>query len=521
MDTDSSGEELLSFAADDGGNAQAEHSPWKILVVDDEEEVHKVTRLALSSFTVLGRPLRIYDAYTGRESIEIMRREPDIAMVLMDVVMETEHAGLDAVQRIRNELGNRFVRIVLRTGQPGQAPELEVVRKFDINDYKEKTELTTTKLYTVLQTGLSLYRELIAMDRNRAGLEQVIEATASIFNTTSLKQFQRGVLEQIAALMYAKRDAVIVSSSGVATNLTEGGLRICAGTGAYQACEGALAEEVLDAEALGHIHGALERRSFDIGPRTFVAYFSTRLQTQHVVYLSSEAAFTPADIQLIGLFCRNVAIALENLELNRDVMESQRRLIVLLSAGIEERSRELFNHVKRVSEYARLFGHLLGLPEEQVEVLGMAAATHDLGKVSIPDAILNKPGALSPEERALMETHVERGSRMFDGQKGPLMDLASRTIACHHERWDGSGYPRGLSGTQTPLFARITGIADVFDALSTRRIYKDAWPVERVASYFREECGRQFDPHLTGLFLDHFEEFVAIRDRYPGEALAA
>ena len=513
----SENEELLEFAVETGGAADGDVVPWKILVVDDEEEIHKVTRLALATFTVLGRPLRLYDAYTGREAVEIMRREPDIALVLMDVVMETEHAGLDAVQAIRKELGNRFVRIVLRTGQPGQAPELEVVKQFDINDYKEKTELTTTKLYTVLQTGLSLYRELIAMDRNRAGLEQVIEATASLFNNQSLARFQRGVLQQISALLYARRDAVIVTASGVATNTTERGLRVSAGTGIYQACEGRLAEEVLDRESLGHVRKALEGHAIEVGANTFVAYFATRLKSEHVVFLASETRFTPADVQLIELFCRNVAIALENLELNHDLVESQRRLIMLLSAGIEERSRTLHNHVWRVSAYAMLIGRLLGLSAEEQEALGIAAATHDVGKVGIPDAILNKPGALTPEERKDMETHVSRGGKLFSGQKGSLMQSACHAVNGHHERWDGAGYPEQLAGEDIPLYARITCVADVFDALSTRRVYKEPWPLEQVREYFREQRGRHFDPQLADLLLENFEEFVSIRDRYPAE----
>jgi response regulator RpfG family c-di-GMP phosphodiesterase len=510
-------EEPLAFAAETESLAESGIVPWKILVVDDEEEIHKVTRLALASFTVLGRPLQLYDAYTGREAVELMRREPDIALVLMDVVMETEHAGLDAVQAIRNELDNRFVRIILRTGQPGQAPELEVVQRFDINDYKEKTELTTTKLYTVLQTGLSLYRELIAMDRNRAGLEQVIEATASLFNNQSLAQFQRGVLEQVSALLYARRDALIVTASGVATNTTERGLRVSAGTGVYRDCEGRLAEEILDGESLEHVHKALEGHSIEVGARTFVAYFATRLKSEHVVFLASETRFTPADVQLIELFCRNVAIALENLELHQDLVDSQRRLILLLSAGIEERSRTLHNHVNRVSAYAMLLGQLLGLPQEEQEALGMAAATHDVGKVGIPDTILNKPGSLTSEERVQMETHVRRGGKLFNGQKGSLMLSARSAVGGHHERWDGNGYPERLAGEQIPLYARITCVADVFDALSTRRVYKEPWPLQQVEDYFRDERGRQFDPQLADLLLEHFGDFVAIRDRYPAE----
>lgn len=151
-------DEPLSFAPE--APASPERQPWKILVVDDDEEVHKVTRLATRSFRVLGRPLRLISAYTGQEAVDVMRREPDIALILMDVVMESEHAGLEAAQVIRHDIGNRAVRIVVRTGQPGQAPGLDAVRQFDINDCREKTELTTTRLYAVLEAGLARYQEL-------------------------------------------------------------------------------------------------------------------------------------------------------------------------------------------------------------------------------------------------------------------------------------------------------------------------------------------------------------------------
>lgn len=509
--------ELMSFAASELETSGTGPEPWKILVVDDEEEVHKVTRLALETFTVLGRPLQIHDAYTGRESVEIMEREADIALVLMDVVMENEHAGLDAVQEIRHRLGNRFVRIVLRTGQPGQAPELEVVRKFDINDYKEKTELTTTKLYTVLQTGLSLYRELVAMERTRIGLEQVIEASASIFKTHSLVQFQRGVLEQITALLYAKRDAVLIGTNGFAADLSCGHLQVAAATGVYQASEGALAEEVLDADAMAQVQRAIHSHSFEIGERQFAAYFATRLHTEHVVYLSSDSNFSPADARLIELFCRNVSIAYENLTLNQDLLDSQRQLIILLSTGIEERSKLLRNHVRRVSEYSKLLGRLIGLSDEEIEALGVAAAMHDLGKIGIPDAILDKPGKLDAAERTIMETHVLRGQRMLEGQKGHLLKAAELVVGGHHERWDGGGYPRGLSGTDTHLFARITGLADVFDALSSRRVYKEPWAWEEIADYLRAERGQQFEPRLVDVFLDHYPDFLAIHQSLPGD----
>lgn len=515
MNTESMDEELLEFAAGETEAAVSTAEPWKVLIADDEEEVHAVTRLALADFTLHDRPIRFLDAYTGREAVEVMQREADIALILMDVVMETDSAGLDAVQVIRNELGNKLVRIVLRTGQPGQAPEREVVRRYDINDYKEKTELTAKKLYTLMHTGLSLYRELVAMERNRQGLEHVIEASASIFEEKSMKRFQRGLLEQLAALLHAKRDAVIVSAPGFSVSTDEhGGLRVVAGTGCYSKLEGQMANEALAPEVLGRVRRVVARNLPEIGDHYFVVHFSSRSGHGHVVYLNSETRFKPADVLLIELFCRNAGIAFENLAMHEEVTDSQRRMIVLLSTAIEERSKDLRNHVQRVSEYSVLIGREIGLSAQDLDTLAIAAAMHDLGKVSVPDAILNKPGLYTPAERAIMETHVGHGENILAGQHGVLLKNAEIVVGQHHERWDGAGYPRGLEGHEIHLYGRIAAVADVFDALTTRRCYKEPWPVEEAVEYFRAQSGKQFDPVLVDAFLAQLPEILRIKEHW-------
>ena len=135
------------------GSERLKRQPWRVLVVDDEEEVHAVSKLALEDFEFNGRGLEMIHAYSGQEAKEIMAKEAEIALILLDVVMETDHAGLEVVQYIREQLGNRFVRIILRTGQPGQAPEYKVITEYDINDYKSKTELTRQKLFTAVYTS--------------------------------------------------------------------------------------------------------------------------------------------------------------------------------------------------------------------------------------------------------------------------------------------------------------------------------------------------------------------------------
>jgi response regulator RpfG family c-di-GMP phosphodiesterase len=513
--------EAFSFAVEPAATSAAPAAPWKILIVDDEEEVHRVTQLALSSYEVLGRPLRLISAYSGAEAVAAMRSDPGIALVLMDVVMETEHAGLHAVQTIRNELNNRLVRIVLRTGQPGQAPERDVVCNYDINDYKEKTELTATKLFTVMQTGLRLYRELEASERMRRGLEQVIASSAELAAQKSLVSFQRGVLEQIAAVLYARQDALIASAepgaNAVAAELTDSGLRVVAGIGTYREAEGRLAHEVLDAPTVARLNAARDRGSLDVGQHDLVARFTTRQGAVHLIFLRSESLFTAADGRLLELFCRNIGAALDSLLLSEDLIDSQRRMILQLSATIEERSPFLNNHVRRVAAFAKLIGRKIGLSESALEELGVAAAMHDLGKIGIPDAILDKPGQFTAEERAIMETHVAKGERLVAGQKGKLMEVTAKVIGGHHERWDGTGYPRRIKGEENPLFARITGVADVFDALATRRVYKEPWPIEKVVDYFRNQRGKQFDPRLVDVLLENLDEIFQIQATLPAD----
>ena len=139
---------------------------------------------------------------------------------------------------------------------------------------------------------------------------------------------------------------------------------------------------------------------------------------------------------------------------------------------------------------------------------------HDVGKLAIPDAILNKPGRLTAEEWEVMKTHAEVGADMLDCSDRPLMKAAAIVAREHHEKWNGSGYPNGLKGEEIHLFGRITAVADVFDALSVRRVYKEAWPLSQVINYLREESGKHFDPNLVELLIDNIDEFMEIRERY-------
>ncbi|CAN7414335.1 GGDEF/EAL domain-containing response regulator [Massilia sp. LjRoot122] len=188
---------------------------WRILVVDDDADVHSTTTFALKNVEMQGRPLEFLHAYSAREARGLLEREPDIAVILLDVVMERPDAGLQLVRQIREELGMIEVRIILRTGQPGYAPEIEAIRGYDINDYRTKSELTRTKLYTAVAAAVRSYQQLRALDASRAGLEQIVEAGASLMALHGVRDVAQGVLRQAAILLgQAPAGVLCVRESG-------------------------------------------------------------------------------------------------------------------------------------------------------------------------------------------------------------------------------------------------------------------------------------------------------------------
>jgi len=200
--------------------------------------------------------------------------------------------------------------------------------------------------------------------------------------------------------------------------------------------------------------------------------------------------------------------------LNREIEDTQREVVFRMGAIGETRSRETGNHVKRVAEYSRLLALLVGLPEAEAEMLKQASPMHDIGKVGIPDAILNKPGRLTGDEFETMKHHARLGYEMLEGSKRSILKAAATVAYEHHERYDGDGYPRGLKADAIHIYGRITAVADVFDALGSERVYKKAWALEEILSYFQTQRGKQFDPVLVDLFLANLEQFLLIRDRY-------
>ena len=200
--------------------------------------------------------------------------------------------------------------------------------------------------------------------------------------------------------------------------------------------------------------------------------------------------------------------------LRQEIEDTQKEVVFTMGAIGESRSKETGNHVKRVAEYSYLLAVLAGISKKDAELLKLASPMHDIGKVGIPDAILNKPGKLTSEEFDIMKTHAFKGYEMLQGSNRDILKISAIVAYEHHEKWDGSGYPNGLAGEDIHIFGRITAICDVFDALGSDRAYKRAWNLEQILDLFREQRTLHFDPSLIDLFFKNLDKFLEIRDKY-------
>lgn len=242
-----------------------------------------------------------------------------------------------------------------------------------------------------------------------------------------------------------------------------------------------------------------------------------------------EKPFDPLEVTLRtrNLLCVQHALRLQKREASRLEKEVQKRtqelevannlLINLLGMAGELRDNETGQHVYRVGRYSRLLAETIGFPPEQCFMIERAAQLHDIGKIGIPDSILHKAGALDEKERAIMNSHTELGLKLLGdySHDSQLLKMAATIAHTHHERWDGKGYPNQKSGENIPIEGRIVAIADVFDALTTARPYKDPWPLDKVEALLQREAGHHFDPHLIGIFFGIKDRFIQVLTDLP------
>ncbi|MGM0508628.1 MAG: DUF3369 domain-containing protein [Fusobacteriota bacterium] len=485
------------------------------MIADDEEQVHKVTKMILKNVEFNNAELEFIDTYSEKETKEVLKKTPNIAVIFLDVVMENDDSGLKVVKFIREELKDRSIQIILRTGQPGQAPGKDVIDNYEINDYKEKTELTANKLYMSLIQSLRSYRDIYLINKSKHGLEKIIKASSTLFlEPNSMEKFTDEALEQLTSLLNVEDNFIYLTTSGFALVKEEEGFRIIAATSKYADHINDYLKPNVSKETYEKIKNAYNERNSYINNGEFIGYFKSSQGTENILYTKTDNDLTEIDKNLLEVFSKQLSSAFENISLKQEIIDTQKEIILKLGEVVETRSKDTANHVRRVAKYSKILAKNLNLEQKKQDLLQSVAPMHDIGKIGIPDAILKKPRRLTKVEFEVIKKHTVIGEKIFKSSNHEILKAAAIIAKQHHEKWDGTGYPDGLKGKGIHIFGRIVAVADVFDALTHKRVYKEAWDVSDAIDLIKKESGSQFDPEVVKAFLENIDEILKIKEEY-------
>lgn len=302
--------DVMVFADESSTDDGTMPLPWQILIIDDDPDVHATTKLALKGSMVDGRELSFVDAYSAEEGLKLLRQNTEFSVALVDVVMERDDSGLSLVQTIRDTLDNHNIRLILRTGQPGYAPESETIQWYDINDYKTKSELTRVRLFTSIAIAVRSYSQLRQLEANRDGLEQVVEATSKISQASDLKRLNAEVISQMCALLNVDRTCIICAALGPQQDEPF----IVTAAGRFSECEGQSLNTMDDSTIRQRLSSVLREKRHIMDDGVCI-YLPGPSQEALAAYVDSPKRLTNSDQRLLEVFASNVAIAFENLRL--------------------------------------------------------------------------------------------------------------------------------------------------------------------------------------------------------------
>ena len=452
-----------------------------ILIIDDmEDNINTLMSLLDDKYDILA-------SLDGESGLDILADEENIDLILLDILMPGMD-GFEVCRRLKSNFKTKDIPVIFITADNNENT-IEKAYEMGGVDYITKP-LNARELFSRINTHLSLSEQ-------KHLLEKDLQA-----NITLLNQY---------------KDVVDISTIVSKTNLQG---KITYVNDAFMKISGYTKDELL-----GKSHNII--RHPDVPSSVFKDLWET-IKSKHmwqgeVKNLKKDGSYYVVQSVIMPILdskgnieefisVRHDITDIYNLQ--KEIEDTQKEVVFTMGAIGETRSKETGNHVKRVAEYSRLLAQYVGLSQEDITLLSDASPMHDIGKVGIPDNILHKSGKLTEDEFIIMRMHAELGHKMLAHSNRPLLKTAAKVALEHHERWDGFGYPKHLKEEEISIEGRITAIADVFDALGSDRVYKEAWEDERIFEYFKEQQGKQFDPKLVDLFFENLDKFLEIRNQF-------
>lgn len=356
------------------------------------------------------------------------------------------------------------------------------------------------------------------LKRNRDGLDVIVDYTDALFCAKSYEGIATLILFIIRSLLASLQDAPEIIEGYAAVKESKDtfwGINEEMETMQYQVKNQEIIVKVNEEEYIIPVIETKESNTVFVNKDKLTMFFYSDGALVAFVILHIHLAQTEEVLnKLIRVLYRNVRLAINNIKLSRDMYETQEELVRAFSEISESKSGQTGKHIKRVSEYMKIMAEALELEQEEKESLVIASMMHDIGKLMIPEHILEKPGRLTTEEFEVIKKHVQWGYKLLEYAPGRVMEIARVIALQHHEKWDGTGY-LGMRGEEIDYYSRVMAVVDVFDALMSKRSYKASWSIEEAYNEIVSQSGKHFDPQVVELFKAHFNEFVEVLNHYP------
>lgn len=481
---------------------------WDILVVDDEQDIHDVTKMVFNDSEFLDHKFRFSHAYSAKEAKEQLLDNENFAVLLLDVVMETRQAGLDLAKWVREDLGNRHSRIILRTGQPGDAPEESVIHNYDINDYKNKTELSSTRLTTTVFSAVRSYNDILTIEHSEKALKVISNLTSNVFEENTAETWLEGILLQLASVLRLES----AHGFGFCASPVGGEWTVVSSTDKKSVDIGDPLTRYLDNRDVDSFQ--FNGQIVEVSPSQFVIPLGVR-NSLGIISINLPRHNIEIHRELIEILIRSASIAYDKFFLLEEMIATQREAAYRFGEVITDRCKEPKNHIQRLSLVSYILALQSGLTEEHAHRIKTAIPLYHAGTIAIPDEVLFKSDTLTDEEWEVMKSHTSIGEEILSGSHLEVLQTASVIASTHHEKWDGSGYPSGLKGSDIPIEGRIIAIAAAFESMMMERSAAHPKSKDDITHYFHQEKSKHFDPTLCDVFIGIYDECVSIMNKYP------
>ena len=490
-------------------------SPWKVLIIDDDEEMHAVTKLVLSNFEWEETPLHFLSAYSAYEAELLFKEHNDIAVALVDVVMETDDAGLRLIKTIRDTLNNKETRLILRTGQPGQAPERKIIREYDISDYKNKTELSGIKLDTLMCNALRAYQSVMSLKKNKVGLEIVAASSLAFFESDTHHSLAKIAMNYLTRLIKSCTVNTTYTLSYFAVDYNSNTFDFLDTAGNYSHLANMNGIDKLSNLTFELISQCIEEKHHIYTDNAFVMNVSNSIGDSIIMYFEGFLPLTEQDISLLNLFATNTMNYFDKNELRRDLTQEQQETNHLLNKAIDYKSKVITPHIFRLAEITYILALELGYSIKEAEHIKSASSLLDLRQIDISDNMPDSHSKQTIEEKSkLVRQSVGARHNLIYNTNQDVLRYAALINYQRHEKWNGSGFPNSLKGEEIDLVSRIVSLVDTFDALSHDHSYKEAWQTPEIMVFIEQQASLHFDPKVVTAFKKKLQQIIEINEQY-------